>query len=104
MSQAHLNLVSGENAFKLVRPGGVVRGDEAKGERRTDTRPCRRVASTEDRCCRVAGGVEARDYRSVILEHARVLVGDNTARGADIAGINRDSVERPLLDLAKAGV
>src|SRR5688500_589588 len=76
----------------------VVRGDVAEGEGSADACARAGIRAPDHRGGAVAGGIEARDGRAVLAQHAGMLVGDHAAGRADVAGVHAHRVERRLLD------
>ena len=69
-----------------------------------DARARPEVVAAHDRRGAVARGVQALDRLVVLVEHPGVLVGDEAAAGADVAGQHLARVVGRLVDRAQARV
>lgn len=87
-----------------VAPYGAARGTQAEDEgcRNRGTGP--RIDATRYRCGAIARGVETQDRAAIRFQDAAVLVGDEAAIGADVAGKHAHGVEGRPIDRAEAGV
>ena len=61
------------------------------------------VVAAHDGGGAVAGGIQAVDRPVVVVDHLRVLVGQEATAGADITRHDLDCVVRGLVDGAEAG-
>ena len=86
-------LVSHRSA-PVPRPRSMPRREVAEHHRVGDARPRPEVVAAHDRGGAVAGGVEALDGLVLLVEHPGVLVGDEAAAGADVAGQHLAGVVR----------
>ena len=88
----------------LAHPRRMPRREVPEHHRVGDARARPEVVAAHDRGGAVAGGVEPLDGLVVLVEHAGVLVGDEAAAGADVAGQHLAGVVGRLVDRAQAGV
>ena len=88
---------------KTTSGGGhrIIGGNKPPDERRPDIYTRTRAKAAHHRCCRYAGGIEAGDRRTILAQHASLVVGNNPAQRANITRDDLDRVERPFADFAE---
>src|SRR5260370_41838519 len=80
----------------------MLRREIAEGERRTERDARTRIGAVHDRVHIVAAGVKLADRGSATVQHSAVLVGEQARRGSEVARIDRDGIERRLVDRRNA--
>src|SRR5713101_9589929 len=88
----------------LKSAGDVANGNVRKHQPRTDCDPRSGIIATHHRIHVVATGVQAVDNAAIRPKHARILVGHQSCRGADISGMESNGIERGPRNGAKAWV
>src|SRR5262245_55306612 len=76
----------------------------SKGERWSERDAGSGIGSAHDRLHVIPAGVEACNDPTVDVQHARLAIGDDSAGGSDIPGIDPHGIERSLRDRSKARV